>query len=195
MDQQPQTQIPTPPPNDDLQAMLRGGGGGRSTTFTLVLAAVALLAIGFIGGLIVGKHVESTRQVAAGIGSRPGFLGNGGNGGGLPGGGFPGGGSQGNNGGNGQANADITFGTIQSIDGDTITIRTQSGDTVTVKAGADTQVRVTKDGSVSDLSKGSTVVVAGTLNGSTVDATSISEGGGFPGGFGGTGQGGAGSSG
>jgi hypothetical protein len=125
------------------------------------------VAVGLIGGLFVGKSMgDSSDQAALPGGFGPGAPGAGDGGGtGLP------------NGGNGQ----FTFGTIQSIDGDTLTVTTADGSTVKVEVGDDTQIQVTKEGSVSDLTEGTTIIVSGSRSGDTLDADSISEGGGLGG--------------
>jgi hypothetical protein len=163
MDEQTQ-QTPTGPPQDDLQSWLQDRPNGGRSKSTMLLAAIVLVAVGFIGGLFVGKSMGNDSQQAAfpgGLGQNgPGFAtGANGNGGGLPGGG------------------NVTIGTIKSIDGDTITLQTVNGDTVTVNIGSDTTIQVTKDGSVGDLGTGDTLVVAGTQKSGSIDANSITEGG------------------
>ncbi len=57
------------------------------------------------------------------------------------------------------ANADpgnITFGTVVSVDGTTVTIKTQEGKTVKVETSSDTDITVTDEGTVDDLAKGDT---------------------------------------
>lgn len=166
MGQSTQQQPPPPPAGDDLNELLARRERTKRSPVTLALVAVVLVAVGVLAGILVGRSMNNSTQ-ASGF---PGFR----NGGGFPNGGsFPSGGPGGAfaNGGN------ITFGTIESVNGNTITVRTQSGDTVNVKVGNDTQIRVSKDGSISDLANGDTIVVGGSKNGSTVDATTITEGG------------------
>lgn len=154
---------PGEPPRDDLQSLLKGRpSGGRART-TLILAAIVLVTVGAIGGLLVGKSMGSDSQQGAfpggGFGpNAPGANGANGNGAGFPGG-------------NG------TIGTITSVDGDTITIQTANGDTVSVKVGSDTTIQVTQAGSVNDLNNGDSVVVAGAENNGSINADSITEGG------------------
>lgn len=163
MDKQPRNQTAEPePPKDDLQAMLRPTGGGGRSPLTMVLAAVALVAIGFIGGIFVGKSMGTSSQPAA-----------------FPGGAGQNGPAFGNGGAPNGGNGSFTLGTIQSIDGDTITIQTTDGSTVKVTVGGDTQIRITKDGSIGDLAEGTTIVVSGSRAGDTLAATSISEANGF----------------
>lgn len=172
MGQSTQQQPPPPPAGDDLNELLARRERTKRSPVTLALVAVVLVAVGVVAGILVGRAMNNSTQ-ASGF---PGFRNGGGfpNGGTLPSGGtFPSGGPVGGfaNGGN------ITFGTIESVNGNTITVRTQSGDTLTVKVGNDTQIRVTKDGSIGDLANGDTIVVGGSKNGSNVDATMITEGG------------------
>jgi hypothetical protein len=164
MDQQPHTPPVAPDePNDDLPAMLGRGGRGRRSPLTMVLAAVVLVAIGFIAGIVVGKGMGDSPQQAAlpGLGQDGPTFGNGNPG--AP------------NAGDGM----FTFGTIQRIDGDTITLQAADGSTVTVKVGDDTQIQFTEDGDLGDLAEGSSIAVTGTKDGNTVEASSINEGGGF----------------
>lgn len=153
---------PIEPPQDDLQSLLQDRpNAGRSRT-TLLLAAIVLVAVGAIGGLFIGKSIGSDSQQATfpgafGQNGPAGPSGANGNSGGFPGG-------------------NATIGTIKSIDGDTIIIETANGDEVTVKVGSDTSIRVTEDGSVSDLGTGDTVVVAGSRTDGAIDADSIAEG-------------------
>jgi hypothetical protein len=166
MDQQGTSQVPQPP-DDDLQRVLGSNARGRRSPLTLVLAAVALVAVGLIGGLFVGKSMDDSSNQTA-----------------LPGGFGPSGPGVGNGGGAGLpngANGRFTFGTIESVDGDTLTVTTADGSTVKVEVGDDTQIQVTQEGSISDLTQGTTIIVTGSRSGDTLDADSISEGGGLGG--------------
>jgi hypothetical protein len=167
MDQQQNPQTPAPP-DDDLTSLLGSGTTrGRRSTLTVVLAVVAIAALGLIAGLFIGKSMDdSSGQAAFPNGFGPsGPVGDGGGGAGLP------------NGANGQ----FTIGTIESIDGDTITVATTDGGTVTIEVGDGTQIQVTDEGSISDLAEGDTIVATGSRSGDTIDADSISEGGGLAG--------------
>ena len=158
----------------------------RWLTPTLALAAVAMIAL--FGGILIGQHTAGPGQAASFV--RPGGQGNQGGQGQLGGpgqqGGQRGGGTQdGVQGGPGlQGNATrpgslggLTAGTIQSIDGDTITVKLRDGSTVTVKTTVSTKVTKTEKSSVPDLKAGETVTVRGAKDGSgSVSATSISEG-------------------
>jgi riboflavin synthase alpha subunit len=71
---------------------------------------------------------------------------------------------------------DITFGTVVSVDGTTLTVKTQDGKTVKVETTSDTKIQITEDGQVSDLAKGDSVVVNGATDDGTVKAETITEG-------------------
>jgi len=130
-------------------------------TSTGVLAAIVLLAAGSLGGLLVGRHTATNQAGPAAEGFPGGFPSPGASG--APGGGF----------GNG-----FTVGTVTRVDGDTVYLKTSDGSTVKVATDSNTQIRVSMEGSVQDLSAGSTVVVQGSKNGQGgFRATSITEGG------------------
>ncbi len=148
---------------------------------TLYLGAGVILVAGFVGGIQAdkqwGKSSSSSslpaafgnRGAGAGLGNRGagGFLGAGGGQSAAPGAGQGLGGSGG-----------ATFGTVKLVDGSTIYVTTQNGD-VAVKTTGSTRIRITKDGKVTDITPGSTVVVQGaTGSDGSVTATSVTEGGG-----------------
>lgn len=156
----------------------------RWLTPTLALLAVAVIAL--FGGILIGQHTAGPGQ-AAGF-NRPGgqFPNGPGQQGqqGQRGNGAPQGGP-GQQGGTGQqgnatrpgAFGGLTAGTIQSIDGDTITVKLRDGSTVTVKTTGSTTVTKSEKSSVSELASGETVIVRGTKDGNgDVSATSIAEG-------------------
>ena len=127
----------------------------KATRFiTPVLALIAVLAIGLIGGVLIGK---STATTALPSGFNPGSLPDG-----APsGGGF----------------GDFTSGTIVSVDGSTITLELEDGSSVTISTADDTTVTQTTDASVSDLTAGDEITVVGEADDDgNVTATSISEG-------------------
>ena len=121
---------------------------------TPALAAVAALAIGLFGGILISHGSASTPDQ----GDRAGFAA------GVPGGaGGPGG--------------DLTAGTITGIDGDTITLTLADGSTVKVTSRSDTTVTTSETSSVSDLAKGDTITVSGTKDSDgNVTATTVREG-------------------
>ncbi|MEW6059081.1 MAG: hypothetical protein AB1551_02890 [Actinomycetota bacterium] len=147
---------------DDLQAVLtRSPRRQGLPTSTAVLAAIALLAVGFLGGLLVGRQTASSGGTAAPGGFQKGFptpsgAAMPGSGGGVGGGG--------------------TVGTVTRVDGDTIYVETADGSTVKVVVGDDTTIQVSEEGSLTDISEGSTVFVRGTTTDGELNATSITEG-------------------
>jgi Cu/Ag efflux protein CusF len=144
---------------------------------TPALALVAALVIGGVAGVFIGQSTASASN------QRTGFTQNrGGFGGGE---GFPGGGAgapsgaPGNGTGTGGANGAgaFTAGTIQSVDGDTITVKLQDGSTVKVTTSDSTKVTETTSSSVSKLKSGDEITVIGEKDSSgDVTATTIAEG-------------------
>lgn len=132
----------------------------RWTRFiTPALALVAALVVGGVAGVLIGQNTATRGPAVMGPG---GFVTDG-DGPQLQGSG-PG--------------ADITAGTIQSIDGDTITVELPDGTTVTVTADDDTTVTQTSDAEVSDLAEGDEITVIGETDADgNVAADAISEGG------------------
>jgi len=177
----PDEVLSTPPPVRDLESVLaeRPSRGGLPTS-TAALLAIVLLAVGFLGGLFVGRQTASNDQTSAS--------------GGFPGGSpTPSGGMPGGAGGAG-AGAGGTAGTVTRVDGDTLYVKTANGDTVKVVVGSDTKIQVSQEGSLADISKGSTVFVRGTTSNGELNATSITEGDLGLGAFGGPAPGGSGGS-
>ena len=145
--------------HDDLQAVLaERPRNGRLPTSTTVLAAIVLLALGFLGGLFVGRQTASSRETAA-PGRFPGAFPTP-SGGAIPGGAGGGG----------------TAGTVTRVEGDTIYVETADGSTVKVVVGDDTSIQVSQEGSLADISEGSTVFARGTTSNGELNATSITEG-------------------
>jgi len=132
---------------------------------TPALALVAVLAVGLIGGVLIGQNTAtSTAQ-----GDRGNFAG--GTGGTAPTGGGMGG---------------FTSGSVVSVDGTTVTLELEDGSTVTVTTADDTTVTSTVDSSVAELAAGDEVTVVGEADDDgNVTATSISSGSTGFGGFGG----------
>jgi hypothetical protein len=163
-----------PPAAGDLNALLVAKDPRRHTPrLTLGLAGLVLVAGGFVGGV----QVEKSHNHGGGSGTtgRSGFArrgtgfgarGTGGSGGGLAGGG-------------------IAVGTVKLVDGSTIYLQEANGQIATVTTSRSTTVSVSHSGTVSQLTPGSTVVVSGSpgANG-TLQANSITQGGGGLGGFG-----------
>ncbi len=69
-----------------------------------------------------------------------------------------------------------TAGTIVSVDGDTMTVRTAAGSTVKVTLSSSTAIRLTNTGAPSDLKAGARVLVLGPNNNGTVAARSVTSG-------------------
>ncbi|GAB2464423.1 hypothetical protein HD599_000018 [Conyzicola lurida] len=145
----------------------------KATRFvTPILAIVAAVGIGVIGGVLIGQNTASSSQAAGGFsgGERPdgaaGTTGEAPTGGGM--GGF-------------------TSGTVTAVDGSTVTLELTDGSTVTVTTTDDTTVTTTEESTVDALAEGDSLTVVGEADDDgNVTATSISEGAiGFGGGMGG----------
>ena len=133
--------------------------------------AVACLAVCALAGAAAGaalKKPEATTAVqAGGIAGGRAFGNNGAtgaNGAALPNGaagrlGGPGGG---------------VFGTVTKVEGNTLTVTQRDGTTATVVVSSGTAVTKTVDGSVSDLTAGTSIVVRGTTTDGKTTAESIS---------------------
>lgn len=149
----------------------------RRGTSKLTLGLVAALVL--VAGVLIGIQTQKALggATAAGTGQLGGGrMGYGGQPGGGPGlqGQPPGGVMRGP----GQGGA--TIGTVEKVERDKVTLKTMDGSTVVVKTTGETTVQVTKQGALSDLKTGSTVVVQGEKgDNGEVAATSISQGGGF----------------
>ena len=138
---------------------------GFARFVTPILALVAALGIGLLGGVLIGHATADTSTQAGGRT-------------------FPGGGGQGAQGAN---RGGFTSGEVTTIEGDVITLKLADGSTVTVTANSDTTVTTTSDADLSDLDEGDTITAVGKADSDgNVTATTISEGQtGFGGGFGG----------
>lgn len=131
---------------------------------TPTLAIVAALAIGLFGGILIGHNTSASAQTRAGAFARN-FNGTPGTGGrtGGAGGGF--------------AAGDFASGTIVSISGDSIVIKSASGTEQTISTSTNTKVTKTSTSSVSALKAGQTVTIVGTRGSSgNLTASSVSEG-------------------
>ena len=128
----------------------------RFITPTLVL--IAVLAVGVVGGVVIGQNTAS----ATGPG-------------GMTQGQFPGVDAAGGAAPTGMG--DFTSGTIVSVDGSTVVLELEDGSQVTVNTADDTTVTKTTDATVSDLAAGEEVTVIGAADDDgSVTATSISQG-------------------
>ena len=175
-------QRPLPGQPEELRSAPRGSTPGR---LTLVLGALALIAVGILTGVLL-KSSTSPAAATTGAAARSGVGGQGGGGQGGEGRFFPGGGAGGN----------ATQGTISSVTSDGFVMTTSSGDRVTVTVGPRTIVQLSLTGATSGaLAAGQQVVVVGTESQGKIAATDVREGalGRFgPGGRAGGGQGGTG---
>jgi len=164
------------------------------TPVTLVLGALIVAALGFVGGVQVQKNQGSS---GGGTAARSGFPAglSGGVPSGAPGAGGTTGGPAGAAGGPAGAGG-ATTGTVSNKDGRTLYVKNSAGTTVKVKAGDSAKVTRVASASVGAIQPGDTVIVEGTKAASgTVTASSITAtadgvsllsalggGGGFPGG-------------
>ncbi|MBK4349102.1 DUF5666 domain-containing protein [Lacisediminihabitans changchengi] len=154
----------TPPAESGTPTPVTPAVPAQKSTFrriiTPALAAVAALAIGLFGGILISHGTSSSTSQAQG-GNFAGGVGGAEGGAGRPGG----------------AGGNFTAGTITGIDGDTITLKLTDGSTVKVTSSSDTTVTTSKTSSVSDLAKGDTITVSGTKDSDgNVTATTVREG-------------------
>jgi len=155
----------TPPADAGTPAPVASTAPAKKSAFrriiTPALAAVAALAIGLFGGILISHGTSSSTSQAQGGGNFGGGAG----------------GTEGGTGGPGGAGGNITAGTITGIDGDTITLKLTDGSTVKVTSSSDTTVTTSATSSVSDLAKGDTITVSGTKDSDgNVIATTVREG-------------------
>jgi hypothetical protein len=161
---------------DDLGVALARRPRARVPSLTLLLGALLVAGLGFVGGAILGKHdagsgsgsglsASALRSEFArgGTGASTGTSGRTGTGfGGFGGGLF------------GSGNA--TVGSIKLVDGSTVYIETAEGSIVQVSTSSSTKVTISSTGTVKDLQPGDEVIVSGTKNANgTVAATTISQ--------------------
>ncbi len=81
------------------------------------------------------------------------------------------------------------FGTVEKIDGNNITVKSQDGTESVVQLGSGATIGKQSDAQASDIKEGETVSAVGTKNGDTLDARTVQIGNGGFGGFGGFGRG------
>ncbi|MFB6723223.1 hypothetical protein ACFCV3_23790 [Kribbella sp. NPDC056345] len=153
--------------DEEVDAALKPKKTVSLPTATAVLAGVVVLAIGLAGG--AGLHAafaaDSTpQQTQAGRGPAGGY------------GGFRGQGGQGPGGA-------ATVGTVVSATDSQLVVKTQNGD-VTVKLTGETSFEITAKGTAGDLKAGEQVIVTGQNTDGSVTASSVRQGGTFPGGGG-----------
>lgn len=170
-----------PPRADDLGTALAARPPRlKLPKVTLALAGAALICAGFVGGVLVQKHLGGSSSsgrgnFAAAFGAgrtgtgTTGRTGTGtGTGAGTDTGGFFG------RGGAGGAGGGAITGTVTVVSGDKLYVTAADGSVYTVTTSGSTVINVTKSGSLSQLKPGQTVVIAGTNdNSGDVTATSI----------------------
>ena len=76
----------------------------------------------------------------------------------------------------GRAGGQMTTGTVESVDGSTVNVKTSDGTVVAVATNADTTITVTRKIALSDLEVGDTISVTGETDNGTVAATAIRKG-------------------
>ena len=146
--------------------LLKQAGGRKTPRTALIALALAGVLVPGGGGFALGRVTAPTPTFAGFRGGNggngfPGFGGGGGNG--LGGGGFRGGGLQ---------------GTVESLNGDTLTLKTANGSTITVTLSSTTTYAKQVGGQASDITQGATVRIgvnfaAGAPAGASVPATSV----------------------
>lgn len=159
-----------PPRADDLGTALAARPPRvKLPKVTVALAAAALVCAGFVGGVLVQKHLGGSSSstgrgnFAAFAGGRTGTgTGTGG------GGGFFG------RGGAGGAGGGAITGTVTVVSGNKLYVTAADGSVYTVTTSGSTVINVTKSGTLAQLKPGQTVVIAGSNdNSGDVTATSI----------------------
>jgi hypothetical protein len=160
-----------PPLDDDLNERIAKAAPRRlANRATFVLAGLARLGVGFVGGAQVQKSYGTAPAASGAGGANPAalasaFARNGGQ--------FPGGGAQGNGGGAGTGARGGVTGTVKLVDGTTVYVQTADGQTVIVKTSDKTTVST--PGALKDLTAGSTVTIQGQQADGSVTATSITK--------------------
>jgi hypothetical protein len=149
--------------------LLQKAGGRKTPRMALIGLALAGVLIVGGGGFALGRVTAPSRDFA---GFRGGNGGNGGNG--FPGFGNGGGGV----GGAGFGGRGGLQGTVESISGDSMTLKTANGSTITVTLSSSTTYAKQIGGQSSDITQGATVRIgvnftAGAPVGGSVPATSV----------------------
>lgn len=167
-----------PPRADDLGTALAARPPRlKLPKVTLALAGAALICAGFVGGVLVQKHLGGSSSsgrgnfAAAFTGGRTGTGTTGrtgtGTGTGAAGGFF-------GRGGTGAAGGGAITGTVTVVSGDKLYVTAADGSVYAVTTNGSTVINVTKSGALSQLKPGQTVIIAGTNdNSGDVTATSI----------------------
>jgi hypothetical protein len=137
-----------------------------------IVFALVLAGGGFFAGVNMGKAQAQDDQAAffRQRGFDPNDAGTGGAAGGQ---GFFGGGQNGAAGGQGAGARRGVTGTVQKVEGNTLTVTSAQGETVTVQITDSTPIEKTVAGSAGDLTAGANVLIIGTRSGNNVAATAI----------------------
>ncbi len=169
-----------PPRADDLGTALAARPPRlKLPKVTLALAGAALICAGFVGGVLVQKHLGGSSSsgrgnfAAAFTGGRTGTGTTGRTGTGTGAGTGATGGFFGR-GGTGAAGGGAITGTVTVVSGNKLYVTAADGSVYTVTTSGSTVINVTKSGALSQLKPGQTVIIAGTNdNSGDVTATSI----------------------
>ncbi|GAA2368979.1 hypothetical protein [Dactylosporangium salmoneum] len=167
-----------PPLDDDLNERIAKSAPRRlANRATYVLAGLALLVVGFVGGAQVQKNYGTAPAASGPGGVNPAALASAfaGRGGGQ---GFPGAAGGTGQGGTGQGGTGTggrggITGTVKLVDGTTVYVESADGTTYIVKTSDKTTVSA--PGALKDLTAGSTVTVQGQNADGTVTATAITK--------------------
>ncbi|HSN75304.1 MAG TPA: DUF5666 domain-containing protein, partial [Anaerolineae bacterium] len=138
-----------------------------NTTLKIILGVVGVLLVAgasFYGGMVYGENQATASAATVPMNFPEGFQPP--DGVTAPGDGTRpfGGRGQGDAAGDFAAPAGMTFGTIESIDGNTLTLLTQAGGTLTVQVTDTTLIEKNASVDVTDLAEGETVIVSGSDN-------------------------------
>jgi hypothetical protein len=156
------------PDGDLLEDIQRHRGLG---TATKVLLGGLVVALAFLAGVVVQKHqgdTSSANGLPAGLPSNVGAL--------FGGNGATDGSSRDTNDGSTSTGNGTTIGTVKLVDGNNVYVSDVQGNVVKVTTGSNTDVQVSKTGTLTDLQPGTSVVVQGKAGSSDeVAATSITE--------------------
>lgn len=183
-----------PPRADDLGAALAARPPrAKLPRVTTSLVAAVLICAGFLGGVLVQKHLGGSNSRGGGnfsfaggtrggtgagaTGTGGGFFGRGGGGTGTG----TGTGTGGSGTGTGGAGGGAITGKVTVVSGKTLYVTAADGSVYTVTTTGTTTVNVTAPGSISQLKPGQTVVISGNSdNNGNVTATSITANGATP---------------
>jgi hypothetical protein len=168
----PRNQEPAGTPRNEVASAKKKRSLGWVTP---VLALVVAIGVGTFGGVLIGQHTATS---SASSSQANGFRGGAG--------GAAGSGGAAGTGTGGTAGGGVTSGTVVSVNGDSVVLKTSTGSDVTVTTTSSTAVTKSAKSSVSALTAGETVTAIGQAGSSgAITATTISEGTAAPHGFGG----------